>query len=214
MYFFIKDDQGRFIFVNKALRSVLGHLEAEIIGKTDDDFFSPELADAYRAEDLEVMASGNTIADRVWLVPDAKGALNWFVSTKTPLKDREGKAIGIAGAMQDVQKTGAILGPYEQMSEVVRFVAEHYPERITVDELARLAHLSTSQFTRQFNRLFKMTPAKYLTRIRINAACSLLTRTDLDLSLIASRCGFHDASHFVKQFKKQMAMTPGAYRSQ
>ena len=200
--------------VNEPLCGVLGHREADIIGLTDDDFFSPELADAYRAEDREVMAAGKTIADRVWLVPDASGALNWFVSTKTPLKDRKGKAIGIAGAMQDVQKTGAVLGPYEQMSEVVRFIAENYAQKITIEELAKLAHLSASQFTRQFNRLFQMTPARYLTRIRINAACSLLTRTDLALSVIAERCGFHDASHFVKHFKKQMAMTPGAYRSQ
>lgn len=213
VYFFIKDADGRFMYINEALKKVLGRRDEQIIGRTDDDFFSPELADAYRAEDREVMAGGRTIADRVWLVPDASGALNWFVSTKTPLKDRKGKAIGVAGAMQDIQKTGAVLGPYEQMSDVVRFVAEHYAEKITVEVLAGLAHLSPSQFTRQFNRLFQTTPGKYLTRIRINAACSLLTRTDLDLATIALRCGFHDASHFVKQFKKQMGQTPGEYRS-
>ena len=213
VYFFIKDAQGRFIYVNTALKKVLGKRDSEIIGKTDDDFFSPELADSYRAEDREVMAAGQTITGRVWLVPDAMGSLNWFVSTKTPLKDRKGKALGIAGAMQDVQKTGAVLGPYQQMSDVVRHVADHYADKITVDDLAALAHLSTSQFTRQFNKLFQMTPARYLTRIRINAACSLLTRSDLDLASIAERCGFHDASHFVKQFKKQMGMTPGQYRS-
>jgi PAS domain S-box-containing protein len=213
VYFFIKDADGRFIYVNEALKRVLGRSDEQIIGCTDDDFFSSELADAYRAEDREVMSHGRTISDRVWLVPDRGGALNWYVSTKTPLKNRKGEPIGIAGAMQDIQKTGSVLGPYEEMSDVVRYVAEHYAEKITVDELAGLAHLSTSQFTRQFNRLFQMTPARYLTRIRINAACSLLTRTDLDLTSIAERCGFHDASHFVKQFKKQIGMTPGEYRA-
>lgn len=213
VYFFIKDADGRFIYVNEALKKVLGRSDEQIIGCTDDDFFSSELADAYRAEDREVMSHGRTISDRVWLVPDRGGALNWYVSTKTPLKNRKGEPIGIAGAMQDIQKTGSVLGPYEEMSDVVRYVAEHYAEKITVDELASLAHLSTSQFTRQFNRLFQMTPARYLTRIRINAACSLLTRTDLDLTSIAERCGFHDASHFVKQFKKQIGMTPGEYRA-
>jgi PAS domain S-box-containing protein len=212
VYFFIKDAEGRFVAVNDALKEVLGREVSEIIGKTDDDFFSAELSDAYRAEDREVMRAGRTISDRVWLVPDAGGALNWFVSTKTPLHDHDGKAIGIAGAMQDVQKSGAVLGPYEQMSEVVRYIAEHYAEKITVEELAALAHLSSSQFTRQFNRLFQTTPGRYVTRIRINAACSLLTRTDLDLTAIAEQCGFHDASHFVKQFKQQMGVTPGQYR--
>jgi len=213
VYFFIKDTQGRFMSVNASLCKVLGSSEAAVIGRTDDDFFSPELADAYRAEDREVMHTKRTITDRVWLVPDRSGALNWFVSTKTPLLDRRGEAIGIAGAMQDVQSTGAVLGPYEQMSDVVRFIGEQYAEKITVDQMAELAHLSNSQFTRRFNALFQMTPARYLTRVRINASCSLLTRTDLDLTSIAARCGFHDASHFVKQFKGLMGVTPGEYRS-
>lgn len=213
VYFFIKDAQGRFIYVNRTLLGVLGVDERGIIGKTDDDFFSPELADAYRAEDREVMNAGRTIADRVWLLPDRDGALRWFVSTKTPLKDKAGEPIGIAGAMQDVESTGAVLGPYQQMSEVVRFIGEHYAQKITMDQLAGLAHLSTSQFTRRFNRLFQMTPARYVTRVRINASCSLLTRTDLDLGAIAHRCGFHDASHFVRHFKSQMGVTPGGYRA-
>ena len=213
VYFFIKDAQGRFMYVNESLRKVLGSSEASIIGRTDDDFFSPELADAYRAEDREVMHTKQTITDRVWLVPDRSGALNWFVSTKSPLLDRSGQAIGVAGAMQDVQSTGAVLGPYEQMSDVVRFIGERYAEKITVDQMAELAHLSSSQFTRRFNALFQMTPARYLTRVRINASCGLLTRTDLDLSSIAEQCGFHDASHFVKQFKGLMGVTPGEYRS-
>jgi PAS domain S-box-containing protein len=213
VYFFVKDADGRFIYVNAALRKVLGVSEREIIGKTDDDFFAPELCDAYRAEDREVMNAGRTIADRVWLVPDRRGALRWFVSTKTPLVDRRGGVIGIAGAMQDVENTGAVLGPYQRMSDVVRFIGEHYDRKISVAQLADLAHLSPSQFNRQFTKLFSMTPARYIMRVRINASCSLLTRTDQDLTSIALRCGFHDASHFVKQFKSLIGMTPGEYRT-
>jgi len=213
VYFFIKDAEGRFIYVNKALCGVLGESEHSVIGRTDNDFFSPELADAYRAEDREVMNARKTIADRIWLVPDRSGALHWFVSTKTPLMDRQGRAIGIAGAMQDVQNTGAVLGPYEQMSDVVRFISESYAKKIAVGQLAKKAHLSESQFTRRFTELFGITPARYLTRIRINAACGLLTRTDFDLTAIAERCGFHDASHLSKLFKSQMGVTPGEYRA-
>lgn len=212
VYFFIKDADGRFMFVNAALCEVLGVNHEDIIGMTDDDFFSQELADAYRAEDREVMNARQTIADRIWLVPDRSGALHWYVSTKSPLFDKQGEPIGVACAMQDVEKTGAILGPYEQMSDVVRFISEHYNEKITVQDMAELAHLSSSQFTRRFSKLFQITPARYLTRIRVNASCTLLKRTDQDLASIATRCGFHDASHFVKQFKGLLGMTPGDYR--
>lgn len=213
VYFFIKDTEGRFIAANRALQRLLGVSEDEIVGKTDDDFFEPELADAYRAEDREAMTSDAAVSDRVWVVPDRNGTLNWFVSHKSPLRDRAGESIGVAGAMQDVQKSGALLGPYEQMSGVIQAISKRYDEKLGVDELAELAHLSTSQFTRRFNKLFNTTPARYLTRVRINAACSLLIRTDLDLAAIALRCGFHDASHFVKQFKSHLGTTPNAYRN-
>jgi len=212
VYLFIKDAAGRFMYLNRAMSELMGIDALAVVGQTDDAFFPPELADQYRAEDREVMAGRRTIPDRVWLVPDSTGTLRWFVSTKTPLLDRAGEAIGIAGAMQDVERSGAILGPYQQMSEVVRYVSDRYAEKITVDQLADLAHLSASQFTRRFRALFQMTPARYITRVRINAASRLLRHTDWGLTRIARETGFHDASHFVKQFKSVTGATPQKFR--
>lgn len=212
VYFFIKDDAGRFVHVNRTLCEVLGVDASQIVGKTDDDFFLPELAARYRAEDREVMDTGRTISGRVWLVPDQAGTLRWFLSSKSPLTDRTGRPIGIAGAMQDIDKSGAVLAPYEQLGEVVAHISRHYAERLRLTDLARRAHLSVSQLTRRFKQQFGMTPARYIRRVRLNAACRLLAETDLDLDTVAEHTGFYDASHFVKQFKSELGQTPHAYR--
>ena len=213
VYLFMKDRNGRFTRMNKALYALLGVAnEAEVIGKTDYDFFASELADSYLAEDSHVMRTGRPLADRVWHVPDASGVLRWYISTKIPLFDEEGEVIGIAGAMQDFEKAGAVLAPYRQMSDVVKHVSDHYAEKLSSQSLAAMAHLSVSQFNRTFKKLFQTTPARYIAQVRIHAACGLLATTQLSLEAIAQRTGFCDASHFVKQFKRVMNETPRDYR--
>ena len=177
-YFFAKDKQGRFVHVNRALLDVLGlQSEIEVWGKTDADFFTPEVAKRYRDQDQQVMSSGTPIVDHVCGVPDAVGILRWYVETKIPLYDSENRPLGVAGIMHDLEKAGATLAPYQRLSQAISHVSNHYAEKITVDTLANLVHLSNSQFNRTFKRLFRITPAQYIVRVRINAACSKLRTT-------------------------------------
>lgn len=214
-YFFAKDVQGYFIHVNRALLDVLGLKdETELEGKTDYDFFVPEVADRYREQDRQVMATGNGLVDHVCEVPDSAGVLRWYVETKIPLFDCESQPLGVAGIMHDLEKAGATLAPYQRLSQAITHISNHYAEKITAETLAKLVHLSVSQFNRTFKHLFRMSPAEYVTRVRINAACSLLRSTCNSMNAIADRTGFCDASHFVRQFKKIMNQTPNAYRAQ
>ncbi|QEG33586.1 HTH-type transcriptional activator RhaS [Bythopirellula goksoeyrii] len=215
IYFFAKDCQGQFMHINRALLEVLGvKSEAEVIGKTDYDFFLPEVADRYRHQDQQVMASGRPLSDHVCGVPDAMGVLRWYVETKIPLYDKQNRPIGVAGIMHDLEKAGATLAPYQRLSQAIMHISNHFPEKITLDSLAKLVHLSVSQFNRTFKQLFRITPAQYINRVRINAACSHLRSTSDSMETIASRTGFCDASHFVRQFKKTMNVTPKTYREQ
>ena len=214
-YFFAKDLNGRFIHVNRPLLKVLGLAdESQFLGKTDYDFFPPDVADRYREQDQQLIATGKTLVDHVCVVPDAAGILRWYVETKIPLFDREQQAIGVAGIMHDLEKAGSTLAPYQRLSRAVSHISNHYAEKITIEVLARLVHLSVSQFNRIFKQSFKVTPAQYVNRVRINAACSMLRTTSDSIESIASRTGFCDASHFARQFKKTMRLTPNAYREQ
>lgn len=214
-YFFAKDRQGRFVHVNHALRDVLGlACESDVWGKTDADFFMPEVAQRYRDQDQQVMTTGTPIVDHVCGVPDALGILRWYVETKIPLLDSENEVIGVAGIMHDLEKAGATQAPYQRLSQAISHVSNRYDEKISVQDLANLVDLSVSQFNRTFKQLFRITPAQYIVHVRINAACSLLRSTSDSIETIAIETGFCDASHFVRQFKKIMDLTPKGYRQQ
>lgn len=214
-YVFVKDARGCFVYANRALMALLGVENREALaGKTDYDFFDSEVADRYRDQDHQVMATGEAMVDHVCVVPDPVGVLRWYVETKLPLFDQHSRPLGVAGILHDLRKAGASLAPYQRLSQAVSHISEHFAERITIEILAEMVDLSVSQFNRTFKQLLKISPAQYVLRVRINAACTMLRTTSDSIELIASRTGFCDASHFVRNFKKTMSLTPRAYREQ
>lgn len=213
VYFFAKDALGRFMLMNEANLRLHGvtHVD-QIVGLTDFDFHPRHLAERYVREDRQVMESGQPLPHQVWLVGDSAGQLRWFISSKTPLFGSAGNVVGIAGVMRDFEQTESLLKPYQELEQVLAYVLEHYAERVRIEELAGLVHLSVSQFERKFKALFRMTPQQYLLRVRINAASQALVQTDRSIASIADETGFYDQSSFTKQFVKHTGLTPRAYR--
>lgn len=213
VYLYIKNQQGRFVKVNRELANLRGCKNPDsMIGLTDFDLHPRHLAEQYVAEDRRVMQGKVPLPNQVWLVPDHQGVLKWHVSSKIPLFDSRGRVIGIAGAMRDIERAEMMLAPYQEMEQVLTYVMNHYAERIEVGTMARLVHLSVSQFDRRFKQLFQMTPQQYILRVRINTACHQLTNSRQSIAEIAQQTGFYDQSYFTKQFRKQMKVTPLAYR--
>ena len=213
LYLYVKDRSSRFVKANRPLISMMGlDEERSILGKTDFDFFPRHLAEQYVAEDARVMRSRTAMPNQVWLVPRSDGSLKWLLSTKVPLFDRRGRVVGLAGVMRDLEKAESVVRAYQEFEQVITFVLQHFGQRIKIEELAHMAHLSISQFDRRFKQLFQMTPQDYVLRVRINAACQLLVSGPASASEVAQRTGFYDQSYFTKQFRRHMGLTPLAYR--
>jgi transcriptional regulator GlxA family with amidase domain len=100
------------------------------------------------------------------------------------------------------------------MNAVLEYVREHYADPIKVEELARLANLSPSQFERRFKKVFQITPTKHILNVRIRAACNLLSSTNDTIAAIALESGFYDHSHFAHNFMRVMGVSPSTYREQ
>ena len=214
VYFFVKDTEGRFMRMNQALLQAIGfRRETEILGFTDADFFSPFLAHGYREEDRWIATHNKVVKDKIWFVPNGEGVLACYLCSKTPLHDRSGQVIGIAGVMRDARSAGAVIGPYEDLKPAVDYLSHHFNETITIDRVAALVHLSTSQFQRRFRALFQTSPIQYLLQLRIDSACQQLQRTDVSLGSIALENGFYDQSAFCHQFQKRVGLTPRQYRA-
>ncbi|MEA3098772.1 MAG: hypothetical protein QOF74_3012 [Caballeronia mineralivorans] len=98
----VKDTDGRYVAVNRALARALGCDEpAGIIGKTDFDVHPPEYALAYRADDAEVMASGRRKRIEEHHA-EASGRCTWVETIKTPFGDGRGQQAGTVGIARDV----------------------------------------------------------------------------------------------------------------
>lgn len=99
-----------------------------------------------------------------------------------------------------------------RLGRTLGFLEDHYPEQITLDQLAQIAHMSPSTLYRAFQRTFQTPPIEYLIRYRIHKAMELLTAGDLNVTEIALRAGFNDSNYFARQFHEHMGVTPSKYR--
>jgi PAS domain S-box-containing protein len=100
---YAKDTESRFIMCNKALveRMRMDSLD-DILGKTDFDLVPPELAAQFRADEVKVIQSGEPIINREEPIDSPDGRMRWNLATKVPLRDSQGKIIGIVGMGREI----------------------------------------------------------------------------------------------------------------
>jgi AraC family transcriptional regulator len=103
------------------------------------------------------------------------------------------------------------LAPW-QKRKIQGYIEERLEARILVEDLAQLASLSTSYFSRAFKATFGETPRAYLIRARIQRARALMLDTSESLSHIALACGLVDQAHLCRRFRQAMGTSPGAWR--
>ena len=97
---------------------------------------------------------------------------------------------------------------------VLAHVDAHLAEPLGVDDLAAVAHLERTHFSREFSRHFAVSPARYMQQKRIEKAKRLLWETNQTLDFIAAELGFADGFHFSKVFKRIAGLSPRAFRQQ
>jgi AraC-like DNA-binding protein len=96
--------------------------------------------------------------------------------------------------------------------QVKAYLSEHYSENVSLEELSKLVRLSPYHLHRVFTREAGMPPHAFQTQVRIARAKVLLNERK-PLRLVAVETGFSDQSHFTREFKRFVGLTPGAYRS-
>ena len=102
---YFKDKKSRFLRVNKAWAKKWGvGSPQEVIGKTDHDVFSKELANQTRADELEIMKSGRPMVGKEEKITWPDRSETWVSTTKAPMFDHNGRIIGIFGISRDITK--------------------------------------------------------------------------------------------------------------
>lgn len=211
--FYLKDRQSRFMVINRKGCEICGVAkEDDAIGKTDHDFFGQEKADKYRADDLSVMKTGNPILNRIEAAANQVGSERLMMSDKVPIRDRQGRVMGLAGIGRQVERLSGRSGNVDQFAKMVDYLQNNYGDSITTLRLAKISGMSLSQFVRRFRRAFGLSPHQYLLRLRVSGAARLLTETELTISEISQECGFYDQAHLCRSFRNIMNLTPSSFR--
>ncbi|MBR1684958.1 MAG: helix-turn-helix domain-containing protein [Clostridia bacterium] len=100
----------------------------------------------------------------------------------------------------------------QSLRRMLSFIAEHYPEKLTLAQIAREGHMSPTGCNRLFRQYLQQTPVAYLLDYRLDAAASLLLNTEESIASIALSCGFSQQSYFSRMFVRRYSLSPAAYR--
>ena len=101
--FYFKDAASRFLRVNRALSRKFGLSDpAQLVGKSDTDFFSGEHSRQALADEQEIIRTGRPLLNveekETWM----DGTVSWVLTTKLPLRDATGRIIGTCGISRDI----------------------------------------------------------------------------------------------------------------
>lgn len=94
----------------------------------------------------------------------------------------------------------------------IAFMKDHIEDSVTLDDIAGHVGYSVSHFSALFSRRTSFAPMEYCNSLKIQRACTYLQFSDLKIKEVAFRLGYYDQFHFSKAFRKEMELTPKAYR--
>ena len=94
---------------------------------------------------------------------------------------------------------------------VIAYLRANFDQKISLDDLAGLTETNPYVLLRQFRRVIGATPHEYLRAYRVYRAKEYIQR-GVSLAQVAMMCGFADQSHFNRQFKQSLSITPTMYR--
>lgn len=96
----------------------------------------------------------------------------------------------------------------ELVRQILDHVAAHYPEKLTLHDLAGELHYSETFLVRKFKEEMRMGFSEYLTRYRLQKAIGLLREPGKRTEAIAEACGFPSAKYFTTVFRKHIGCSP------
>lgn len=129
----LKDTRSRYLAVNQATADACGRTVEDIVGKSDLELWPREIAECYRADDVDAMTTRQrkTVEERLVAV---QGTI-WIETYKAPVLDEDGTVLGTAGAARDISERKAV----EAAREAALAEAERLA-RLRSEFLAQMSH--------------------------------------------------------------------------
>ena len=138
-YLWVKDTNHRFVVANKAIAADHGFFKTEdMVGRDDFDLHAPDRARSFRAVEVQVLETGRAQVGVEETVATAAGGFKSLQSTKTPLRDRDGRIIGIVGVARDVTNRRRADDLRRGQAEILELIAQSAPLETALDRIVQL----------------------------------------------------------------------------
>ena len=100
----------------------------------------------------------------------------------------------------------------ERVHKVREYIAEHYMQDLTIQELADMTCMNADAFSRFFKNKTGRTPNRFIIDYRLGIAARMLLTSQLSVAQIGYSCGFNTLSHFNRLFRESKGCTPSEFR--
>ena len=101
-----------------------------------------------------------------------------------------------------------------RVKHIIRVIEENHRGEFSEQAMSRSVNLSPSRLRDLFKKETGLSPMRYVRRLRLKKAETLLRTSFLSIKEVIFQSGAGDASHFVRAFKKEYGVTPSAFRAQ
>ncbi|HXW01079.1 MAG TPA: PAS domain S-box protein, partial [Anaerolineae bacterium] len=131
-YIYFKDINSQFLIGNAALAQLMGaNTPDELVGKSDFDFYPETLAQQYYTDEQAIVVSGQPLINQEEPVIDQISAeKRWLSTSKVPLRDGQGKIIGLVGMGRDITERKQTDAALRQSKQQAMNVLEHLEELV------------------------------------------------------------------------------------
>ncbi|OMF17974.1 hypothetical protein BK131_08545 [Paenibacillus amylolyticus] len=105
------------------------------------------------------------------------------------------------------------LGTGGLVAEAVHELKQHYRSKIKLQDVANRIHVNSAYLGQQFKREMGVSFSDYVHQLRVEEARKLLRRTNMKITDIAFKLGYHDAEYFTQKFRAHTGELPSVYKN-
>jgi len=110
------------------------------------------------------------------------------------------------------QLTASVQKDTARMNRIYHYLLDNFKNDIPLDVMAEMANLSVEAFCRYFKQHTRKTLSEFVNDLRIGYACRLLQQKEFSVLQVCFESGFNNISYFNRRFKRQIGVSPLAYR--
>ena len=152
------------------------------------------------------------IRESIWKIYEGKGLNRLLYLVETLEKIAQSDDLSFISSPGYHKPKRAVDG--QKINDVFDFMLANSSREIRLEEIAEIAHMSSTAFCRYFKHHTRKTYSRFLNEIRVGEACKMLVDDKLSVNQICDRSGFNNISNFNRQFKKITDFTPSQYQKQ